>query len=86
MVLAGRCRRLALTGCATDEADDAGVWDTPGSSTISAGAVAADADRAGGSGLGVVVTDLRRLIRSDICTFSKLYVTYTFIEFIIYKL
>lgn len=47
VVLAGRCRRLALTGSATDEADDAGAWDTPGptgSWSISAGAVAADAD------------------------------------------
>ncbi|CAL2239657.1 unnamed protein product [Prunus armeniaca] len=85
VVLAGRCRRLALTGYATDEADDAGAWDTYGSWSSSAGAVAADADRGGGSELGVVVTDLRSLIRSDICTISKGY-THTLIEFRIYKL
>ena len=47
VVSAGRCRRLALAGCATDDADDAGAWDPPGPTStcsIKAGAVAADAD------------------------------------------
>ena len=50
MVSVGRCRRLALAGCATDDADDTGAWGDPGAPgptttwSNKAGAVAADAD------------------------------------------
>ncbi|CAL8119712.1 unnamed protein product [Prunus armeniaca] len=47
VVVAGRCRRLALRGCTTEEDDDVAAWDPPGpastwSCSISARAVAAD--------------------------------------------